>query len=111
SSQVFNDAGLVDVSGDKYHVLSVDKPIVGDTLSVDILGLPKAGGSGESSRGPLYAAIGAGVLVIVAGVLVFLVLRRRSHKLALAGADAGAAAGVDGKFDDERLALAAQLNQ
>jgi hypothetical protein len=111
SSQVFNDAGLVDVSGDKYHVLSVDKPIVGDTLSVDILGLPKAGNSGESSNGPLYAAIGAGVLVIVAGVLVFFVLRRRSHKVALAGPEGGVAAGMDGEFDDERLALAAQLNQ
>jgi hypothetical protein len=111
SSQVFNDAGLVDVSGDKYHVLSVDKPIVGDTLSVDILGLPKAGNSGESSNGPLYAAIGAGVLVIVAGVLVFFVLRRRSHKVALAGPEGGVAAGMDGEFDDERLALASQLNQ
>jgi len=111
SSQVFNDAGLVDVSGDKYHVLSVDKPIVGDTLSVDILGLPKAGGSGESSNGPLYAAIGAGVLIVVAGVLVFFVLRRRSRKLDLATADGTVATGGDGKFDDERLALAAQLNQ
>ncbi|HEX7101663.1 MAG TPA: hypothetical protein VF201_03355 [Nitrolancea sp.] len=111
SSQVFNDAGLVDVSGDKYHVLSVDKPIVGDTLSVDILGLPKAGNSGESSNGPLYAAIGAGVLIIVAGALVFFVLRRRSHKVALAGAEGGVAAGIDGRFDDERLALATQLNQ
>jgi len=111
SSQVFNDAGLVDVSGDKYHVLSVDKPIVGDTLSVDILGLPKAGGSGESSNGPLYAAIGAGVLIVVAGMLVFFVLRRRSRKLDLATADGTVATGGDGKFDDERLALAAQLNQ
>lgn len=111
SSQVFNNAGLVDVSGDKYHVLSVDKPIVGDTLSVDILGLPNAGGSGESNRGPLYAAIGAGVLVIVAGVLVFLVLRRRRRNPTMARADAGAASGVNGHVDEERLALAAQLNQ
>ena len=111
SSQVFNDAGLVDVSGDKYHVLSVDKPIVGDTLSVDITGLPKAGGSGESSRGPLYAAIGAGVLIIVAGALVFLVLWRRSRKLQPDGSAGAAPAGFDGQFDDERLALAAQLNQ
>ncbi|HVX29631.1 MAG TPA: hypothetical protein VHA53_04055 [Nitrolancea sp.] len=111
SSQVFNDAGLVDVSGDKYHVLSVDKPIVGDTLSVDILGLPKAGGGSESSRGPLYAAIGAGVLVIVAGVLVFLVLRRRSGKVDLSQVEINVPASMDGRFDDERLALAAQLNQ
>jgi hypothetical protein len=110
SSQVFNDAGLVDVSGDKYHVLSVDKPIVGDTLSVDILGLPKAGGGSESSNGPLYAAIGAGVLIVVAGALVFFVLRRRSRKPELATVD-GAVPAHEGQFDDERLALAAQLNQ
>jgi hypothetical protein len=113
SSSVFNDAGLVDVSGDQYHVLSVDKPIVGDTLSVDILGLPRAGATGESSRGPLYAAIGAGVLVVIAGVLVFLVLRRR-YRRARAGAGTGvegAVAGSGSGFEDERLALAAQLNQ
>ncbi|MGA7671040.1 MAG: hypothetical protein WBW04_11515, partial [Nitrolancea sp.] len=80
SSSVFNDAGLVDVSGDKYHVLSVDKPIVGDTLSVQILGLPKAGSSGDSSRGPIYAAIAAAVGVILAGALVFLALRRRAMR-------------------------------
>jgi hypothetical protein len=111
SSQVFNDAGLVDVSGDKYHVLSVDKPIVGDTLSVDILGLPKAGGNSESSNGPLYAAIGAGVLIVVAGALVFFVLRRRSRKLELAPAGGAVPTEGNGQYDDERLALAAQLNQ
>ncbi len=117
SSSVFNDAGLVDVSGDQYHVLSVDKPIVGDTLSVEILGLPKAGSSGDSSRGPLYAAIAAVIGVIIAGSLVFLVLRRRAKRAttpSFAGATvapvvttAGGSVGVD----DERLALAAQLNQ
>ncbi len=111
SSQVFNDAGLVDVGGDKYHVLSVDKPIVGDSLSVDILGLPKAGGGSESSNGPLYAAIGAGALIIIAGVLVFLVLHRRKRTQALALAEAGISTGMNGHYDDERLALAAQLNE
>jgi hypothetical protein len=111
SSQVFNDAGLVDVGGDKYHVLSVDKPIVGDSLSVDILGLPKAGGGSESSNGPLYAAIGAGALIIIAGVLVFLVLHRRKRTQALALAEAGISTGMNGHYDDERLTLAAQLNE
>ena len=113
SSPVFNDAGLVNVSGDEYHVLSVDKPIIGDTLSVDILGLPHAGASGESSRGPIYAAIGAGVLVVIAGVLVFFVLRRRSHKVpsGAVSAQGGSRGGTPSGFEDERLALAAQLNQ
>ena len=117
SSSVFNDAGLVDVSGDQYHVLSVDKPIVGDTLSVEILGLPKAGSSGDSSRGPLYAAIAAVIGVIIAGSLVFLVLRQRAKRAtatSFAGATVApvvAVAGGSGGVDDERLALAAQLNQ
>ena len=116
SSSVFNDAGLVDVSGDKYHVLSVDKPIVGDVLSVQILNLPRAGASGESSRGPLYAAIAAGVGVVLAAGLVFFTLRRRSRRgltpaVAIAGATAtDAPKSRSSAFDDERLTLAAQLN-
>ncbi len=117
SSSAFNDAGLVDVSGDKYHVLSVDKPIVGDTLSVQVLGLPKAGSSGDSSRGPLYAAIAAGVGLILAGALVFFVLRRRAKRVTtpvLVGATIApvvTTSGGAGGVDDERLVLAAQLNQ
>jgi hypothetical protein len=117
SSSVFNDAGLVDVSGDKYHVLSVDKPIVGDTLSVQILNLPKAGSSGDSSNGPLYAAIAAGVGVLLAAGLVFFTLRRRSRKNSSAanstpeGAVASASRSRVGGYNDERLVLAAQLNQ
>lgn len=116
SSAVFNDAGIVTVSGDKYHVLSVDKPIVGDTLSVQIIGLPRAGTSGDSSHGPLYAAIAAAVGVILAGGLVFYTLRRRARRMttpALAAATPGAASMASPRFggqDDERLALAAQLN-
>ncbi len=115
SSSVFNDAGLVDVSGDKYHVLSVDKPIVGDTLSIQILNLPKAGSSGDSSRGPIYAAIAAAVGVIMAAALVFFTLRRRGRKeVAVATAASGVTTGTPTSrgagFDDERLELAAQLN-
>ncbi len=114
SSQVFNDAGLVDVSGDKYHVLSVDKPIVGDSLSVQVVDLPKAGSNPDSSHGPLYAAIAAGVGVVVAGALVFLTLRRRRGKAGKSGATDGVSPQPSGAvaagFDDERLTLAAQLN-
>lgn len=116
SSSVFNDAGVVNVSGDKYHVLSVDKPIVGDVLSVQILKLPRAGSSGESSRGPLYAAIAAGIGVVLAAGLVVITLRRRGRRvLTPAIATAGGAAPLastlrDSGFDDERLTLAAQLN-
>ncbi len=116
SSSAFNDAGLVNVSGDQYHVLSVDKPIVGDTLSIQILGLPRAGSSGDSSRGPLYAAIAAAVGVILAGALVFFALRRRNRNKVAANSPDGETTSTTAKkktvvgFDDERLALAAQLN-
>ncbi len=113
SSQVFNDAGVVDVSGDKYHVLSVDKPIVGDSLSVQVVDLPKAGSNPDSSNGPLYAAIATGVGVVVAGALVFFTLRRRRGKAGKVETTSGMSPRPSGAmvgFDDERLALAAQLN-
>jgi hypothetical protein len=113
-SPALNDSGTVDVSGDEYHVLSVDKPIVGDTITVKVSKLPKAGSGGESSNGPLFAGIAAGVGLLAAGALVVLTLRRRSLRLAPAMARASVATAPlasPGALEDERLALATRLNE
>ncbi|HET7035808.1 MAG TPA: carboxypeptidase-like regulatory domain-containing protein [Thermomicrobiaceae bacterium] len=100
-----NDNGTVNVSEVNYHVLSVDRPIVGDSVTVQVTGLPKAVASGNSTHGPLYAAIAAIAGLLVAAALIFQLLRRHratSPKLALAG--------VPVEPEDERLSLAATLN-
>ena len=108
SSPGMNDNGTVEVSGDQYQVLAVDNPVIGDMVTVTIDGLPKAAGSGDSSRGPLYAAIGAGVALVIAAVLVFIVLRRRGRSNAVLGAPEGQ---PNASLEDQRLALAEELNR
>lgn len=108
SSPALNDSGTVDVSGDQYHALSVDKPIVGDTVSVRVSGLPKAGSSGDSSRGPLYAAIAAGAGLVAAAGLVYQTLRKRGQVATMPTTISSA---DRTSIEEERLALAARLNQ
>lgn len=112
SSPALNDVGTVDVSGDLYHVLSVDNPIVGDAISVSVGNLPKAGSSGDSSNGPLYAGVAAGVGLLAAGGLTAVALRRRSKSSAREDIPTGEGVAPTGDvIEDERLALAAELNE
>jgi hypothetical protein len=112
SSPSMHDAGTVDLGGTTYQVLSLDNPVVGDIVAVTVTGLPKGGAStSDSNRGTLYAAIAAGVGLLVAAGLIFQLVRRRRHAALVAAGAGGAAITESHSPEDERLALAAELNQ
>lgn len=112
SSPSLQDAGTVDLSGSTFNVLSINNPVIGDIVRVTVAGLPKGGAStSDSNRGPIYAALAAAAGLLVAGGLIFQIVRRR--RLVPAGGPAGAAVTLPepGTKEDERLTLAAELNK
>lgn len=110
SSPAMQDAGTAEIAGRRYHVLTVERPVVGDVVSVNVSNLPR-GGTGDSRRGPLFAGIAAVVGLAIAGALAFQLVRQRRQTAQLALAGGGTLPTAPEDLEDERLALAAELNQ
>ena len=108
SSPAMHDGGTANISDIEYHVITADHPVVGDVVAVSVGGLPRNGGSPDSTRGPLYAGLAAALGLLAAGGLVFQTVRRRR----LAASAAGSAL-VDTPTgpEEQRLNLASELNQ
>jgi hypothetical protein len=117
SSRSLLDSGTVEVSGISYRVFSLDRPVVGDRVTVQVSKLPRAGGGLlDVALGPLIAAVVAGLGLVVAGVLTYQIVRQRRAS-GEAPVDEDDAEPGKGSLDaepipgDERLALAAALNR
>jgi hypothetical protein len=113
SSQTLSPAGTVDIGGGRYDVLSVDRPVIGDTLTVRVSGLPRENWSLPIGMSTLLASLAAGVGLCVGAVLIYQVVQRRRSG-SLEPAHSGAAAGASsspGDLESQRLELASELNQ
>jgi hypothetical protein len=116
SSPSLKDDGTVDLGGEKFRVLSIDQPAIGDSIAIEVSGLPEPS-IGRMDRTLLYVAIAAVVALAAAGGLIFRMMRQRrdtTPQPAAAGPVAAApAAGQEStsSLDDERLGLASALNQ
>ena len=117
SSRSLLNSGTVQVSGVSYQVFSIDGPVVGDRVTVQVARLPHAGGSQlQAWLGPLIAAGVAALGLVVAGVLTYQIVRQRrpADEEPLAEDDAEQeerSASTEPTLRDERLALAAALNR
>jgi hypothetical protein len=113
SSQVLEPAGQAQVGNDQYDVLALDRPVVGDTISVRISGLPRENWNLPIGMSTFFASIAAGVGLVIGTVLIYQVVQRRKL-MPEAGGE-----GVDPGFDEmsadelekERLELASELNR
>lgn len=113
SSPSMQDAGTARIADTEYHVLSTENPVVGDVIAVTVSDLPKPASS-DASRGPLYAAIAAVVGLSIAGALIYQVIRRRQQPALAAATGGSSSIALDAdpeRLEDERLALAEELNQ
>ncbi len=117
SSRSLLDSGTVEVSGVSYRVFSIDGPVVGDRMTVQVSKLPRAGGGLlDLPLGTLIAAVVAGIGLITASVLTYQIVKQRRASTESAPGEAGvepeegspAGEPVPG---DERLELAAALNR
>ncbi|GBD16302.1 hypothetical protein HRbin26_01197 [bacterium HR26] len=117
SSRSLLDSGTVEVSGVLYRVFSIDGPVVGDRMTVQVSKLPRAGGGLlDLPLGPLIAAVVAGIGLIIASVLTYQIVKQRRASTEPVPGEAGvepeegspAGEPVPG---DERLELAAALNR
>ncbi len=117
NSPSLKDDGTVNLGTDTFRVLTVDNPAVGDTIAVNVSGLPRPE-TGGMNRNLLYVGIGAGVALAAAAGLVFLSIQRKKR----AGPQPTTAAPVartpkadpaanTTNLEDERLGLAAELNE
>ncbi len=116
SSPSLKDDGTVNLGTDKFRVLTVDNPVVGDTIAVEVSGLPKPE-TGGMNRTLLYVGIGAGVALAAAAGLIFLTIqrRKRANPQAATTAPVTSMPAADppantANLEDERLGLAAELN-
>lgn len=118
SSPSLHDDGTVDLGTDKYRVLTKDNPVVGDTIALQISGLPKPQ-TGGINHTLLYVGIAAGVALAAGAILALLTIQRRKRaNLQLQPAGTPPIGGVPvadppagtTKLEDERLGLAAELN-
>ncbi len=115
SSPALANAGTVQISEDSYDLLSADRPVVGDTITVQVWGLPRQGG-GVAPSTLIASALAVVVALALAGLLVYQTIRRRRAGVPALATAAGPDVSGDasdapaGDLDDERLALAAELN-
>ena len=115
SSQILEPAGIQQVGSDNYDVLAIDSPVVGDSFTVEISGLPRENWNLPVDMSTFLASIAAGVGLVIGAVLIYQVVQRRQ----LASADRSAPAGGESDIDDmdsdelerERLELASELNK
>ena len=116
SSPSLSDDGTVELGVDKYRVLTKDNPVVGDTIALNISGLPKPQ-TGGINRTLLYVGIAAGIaLAAAAGLIFFTIQRRKQANPRLAAATPAGSAPPDPvttttNLEDERLGLASELNE
>lgn len=117
SSPSLKDDGTVNLGTDKFRVLTVDNPAAGDTIALNVSGLPKPE-TGGISRTLLYVGIGAGVALAAAAGLIFLTIQRRKRATPqpataapVASAPVPDPAAKTANLEDERLGLAAELNE
>jgi hypothetical protein len=113
SSQTLNPAGTVDIGGGRYDVLSVDRPVIGDTLTVRVSGLPRENWNLPIGMSTLLASLAAGVGLCIGAVLIYQVVQRRrsgTPQPSLAAANVEAS-GSPGDLESQRLELASELNQ
>ena len=115
SSPSLSDDGTVELGVDKYRVLTKDNPVVGDTISLNISGLPKPP-TGGINRTLLYVGIAAGIaLAAAAGLIFFTIQRRKQANLQLAAATPTGSTPdpvtTTTNLEDERLGLASELNE
>ena len=113
SSTVLEPAGQAQVGGDTYEVLAIDSPVIGDTFTVRISGLPRENWILPIGMSTFFASLAAGVGLVIGAVLIYQVVQRRQ----LAG-DGSVPDGDDGRQDmaladleQERLELASELNK
>lgn len=117
SSPSLSDDGTITLGVDKYRVLTKDNPAVGDTISLEVSGLPTPE-TGGMNRTLLYVGIGSGVALAAAAGLIFFTIQRRK-RANLQPADTVPIASVPApdseihtaKLEDERLGLATELNK
>lgn len=117
TSPLLKEDGTIDLGGEKYRVLSVDNPAVGDAIALEISGLPKPETDGMN-RTLLYVGIGAGgALAAAAGLVLITIQRRKREKpqsaptAPVVSAPTPAPTTNTANLEDERLGLAAELNE
>jgi hypothetical protein len=115
SSSVLEPAGIQQVGSDSYEVLAIDSPVVGDTMSVRISGLPRENWNIPVEMSTLLASLAAGVGLVVGAVLIYQVVQRRQVSAAgPAEVEHDARSRYEPESDDlerTRLELAAELNR
>jgi hypothetical protein len=112
SSQVLEPAGQAQVGSDNYDVLAVDRPVVGDSFSVRISGLPRENWNLPMEMSTFLASIAAGVGLVIGTVLIYQVVQRR-RLVPGTGTGAGEVPIGDMSADElekERIELASELN-
>ena len=116
SSDSLDPAGQAQVGDNDYDVLAVDQPVVGNTVTVRVSGLPRENWNLPVDMSTFLASIAAGVGLVIGAVLIYQVVQRRQ----LAATADGTAVTGDGsdldemsadELEKERLELASELNR
>jgi hypothetical protein len=116
SSQVLEPAGIQQVGSDNYEVLAIDSPVVGDSFTVEVSGLPRENWNLPVETSTLLASLAAGVGLVIGAVLIYQVVQRRqSMQPATAGAQSSESNDFDemdsNELEQERIELASDLNK
>jgi hypothetical protein len=116
SSRILEPAGVQQVGQDNYEVLAIDSPVVGDSFTVEVSGLPRENLNLPVEMSTLLAALAAGVGLVIGAVLIYQIVQRRQavQPVTADGAPASGANLDDMDSDElerERMELASELNK
>jgi hypothetical protein len=115
SSNVLEPAGIQQVGSDNYEVLAIDSPVVGDSFTVEISGLPRENWNLPIGMSTFFASIAAGVGLVIGAVLIYQVVQRRQSSpdpVIHSDSDDPERDGMDmDELARERLQLASELNK
>lgn len=115
SSQLLEPAGAQQVGSDNYVVLATDSPVVGDSFTVEISGLPRENWNLPVEMSTILASLAAGVGLVIGAVLIYQVVQRRQAVTASAPATGDGDSNLNemdtDELERERLELASELNR